>query len=219
MSVISNLSGVHQLITRLLYGAGLRISECLRLRVKDIDFDMNHIIVRRGKGSKDRVTILPNVIRQKLTLQLEYVSSLHKVDLDQGCGAVFLPDALSRKYPKAATSIGWQYCFPAKDTSMDPRSDITRRHHILAQSVQRRVKVAIMKSGNLKQASTHTFRHSFATRLLEAGYDLRTIQEYLGHSDVKTTEIYTHVIKQLQRPVISPIDNLIQEPAPVYKVA
>jgi integron integrase len=219
MSVISDLSGVHQVISRLLYGSGLRINECLRLRVKDIDFEMNHIIVRDGKGYKDRVTILPDAIKQKLTLQIEYVGSLHKMDLDRGCGAVYLPNALSRKYPRAATSMGWQYCFPAKNTSIDPRSNIERRHHILAQSVQRRVKSAILESGIQKQASTHTFRHSFATRLLEAGYDLRTIQEYLGHSDVKTTEIYTHVIKQLQRPVVSPIDDLIQEPAAVYKVA
>lgn len=219
LAVISNLSGVHQLVARLLYGSGLRINECLRLRVKDIDFEMNHIIVRNGKGYKDRVTILPDAIKQNLTLQIEFVKSLHELDLDKGCGAVYLPNALNRKYPQAAESIGWQYCFPARDTSMDPRSGTERRHHILAQSVQRQVKTAIKSSGIKKQSSSHTFRHSFATRLLEAGYDLRTIQEYLGHSDVRTTEIYTHVIKQLQRPVISPIDELVREPPAIYKLA
>lgn len=216
MAVIKNLAGVYQLIAQLLYGSGLRISECLRLRVKDIDFGMNHIVVRDTKGYKDRVTILPGAVVDKLRTQLDHVSSLHSLDLIDGYGKVYLPYALAKKYPKASSSPAWQYCFPSKQIAVDPRSQVKRRHHLQAQSAQRRIKQAISQSGIRKQASSHTFRHSFATRLLEAGYDLRTIQEYLGHSDVKTTEIYTHVIKQLQRPVVSPIDNTISEPRPVY---
>jgi len=216
MAVIKNLTGVYQLVAQLLYGSGLRINECLRLRVKDIDFGMSHIVVRDTKGHKDRVTILPNLTLDKLNKQLDYVGSLHDLDLDDGYGEVYLPHALARKYPKAATSISWQYIFPSRYIAIDPRSQVHRRHHIQAQSAQRQIKRAIHQAGIRKQASSHTFRHSFATRLLEAGYDLRTIQEYLGHADVKTTEIYTHVIKQLQRPVVSPIDNNISEPRQIY---
>ena len=212
MTVIGNLEGIYQLIAQLLYGSGLRISECLRLRVKDVDFGMNHIVVRDTKGYKDRVSILPELLRQKLRLQIDYVKSLNQIDSAEGAGEVYLPYALARKYPNAARSLAWQYCFPAKNISIDPRSSVRRRHHVLTQSAQRQIRRAIERAGINKRASSHTFRHSFATRLLEAGYDLRTIQEYLGHADVKTTEIYTHVVKQMQRPVVSPIDQGIREP-------
>ena len=217
-SVIGNLPGIYQMIAQMMYGAGLRINECLRLRIKDIDFGMNHVVLRDTKGHKDRVSILPDLLKAKLKLQIDYVRSLHQIDLAEGMGEVFLPYAIGRKYPKAAASFAWQYCFPAKSVSIDPRSSVRRRHHILAQSVQRQIKQAIQRAGISKQASSHTFRHSFATRLLEAGYDLRTIQEYLGHADVKTTEIYTHVVKQLQRPVVSPIDQGVRESPATYLV-
>ncbi len=219
IAVISHLNGVSKLIGQLLYGSGLRISEALRLRIKDVDFGMHHLVIRDTKGYRDRVTILPEQVKIKLANQIDLVASIHKQDLDEGLGEVYLPKALSRKYPSAAKETGWQFCFPATEISEDPRSGTLRRHHLQVQTIQRKIKKAIASARIHKPASSHTFRHSFATRLLEAGYDLRTIQEYLGHSDVKTTEIYTHVIKQLQRPVVYPIDQKVSEPAVQYQLA
>jgi len=218
LRVIENLDGVYQLVAQLLYGSGLRISECLSLRVKDLDFEMNHIVVRQGKGRKDRVTIFPELLKQPLADQIAVSRLRHEEDLINGCGTVYMPNALGRKYPSAAKSFAWKYVFSAPGVSVDPRSGEIQRHHLYAQTVQRNIKKAIHAANIHKQASSHTFRHSFATRLLEAGYDLRTIQEYLGHSDVKTTEIYTHVVKQLQRPVVSPLDG-IKEDAAIYRAA
>ena len=220
-AVIDHLDGVYRLIAQLLYGSGMRINECVRLRIKDVDFGMNHIVLRDTKGYRDRVTILPERVRQTLEKQIHYASSLHRIDLDNGLGEVYLPGALAKKYPNAAREAAWQYCFPANGIARDPRSGARRRHHLQAQAVQRQIKQAIRAAGIHKPASTHTFRHSFATRLLEAGYDLRTIQEYLGHADVRTTEIYTHVVKQMQRPVVSPIDahQVRDVPRPAYAAA
>ena len=206
--VIDLLPEPYRLMTHLMYGAGLRISECCRLRIKDLDFEMNVIIVRKSKGNKDRVTLLPKITVDRLHDQITLVESIHKRDIENGKGEVYLPFALGRKYPSAATELAWQYLFPAQNLSRDPRTDIERRHHIMDSTVQRCVRSAIRSSGILKKSGCHTFRHSFATRLLEAGYDIRTIQELLGHNDVKTTEIYTHVTKQGGLGVKSPADSL-----------
>ena len=206
--VIKNLEGIYQLIAQLMYGSGLRINECLRLRVKDIDFDMSMIIVRNGKGNKDRRTLLPESLVTALKEKIQYVNNLHTFDMANGHGAVYLPYALAKKYPGAAEELGWQYLFPAGHVSVDPRSDVTRRHHIMDSTVQRHVRQAIKKAGIVKQSGCHTFHHSFATQLLENGYDIGTIQELLGHSDVSTTEIYTHVLKRGGKGVISPVDAL-----------
>lgn len=205
-AVLAHLSGQIKTIAQLMYGSGLRISECLRLRVKDIDFTMNTLVIREGKGSKDRVTVLPKSLINDLRVQIDFVAALHQKDRLAGIGGVYLPDALARKYPRAEFELGWQYVFPSRDTAIDPRSGIERRHHMMDRSVQKAVKLAVRDAGILKLASCHTFRHSFATRLLENGYDLRTIQEILGHADVSTTEIYTHVVKQGSKGVRSPLD-------------
>lgn len=205
-SVIDNLSGVYQLAAKIMYGSGLRISECLKLRVMDIDFPMSVIIVRGGKGDKDRRTLLPQSLINPLKKQLAYVKNLHEFDIANGNGAVYLPHALARKYPHAERQLKWKYIFPASKIAVDPRTGIHRRHHIMDSTVQRQVKTALRKTDIQKLAGPHTFRHSFATRLLENGYDIRTIQELLGHSDVQTTEIYTHVINRGGRGVVSPID-------------
>ena len=218
LRVIQNLSGVYKLISQLLYGTGLRISECMELRIKDIDFGMQQIQVRQGKGRKDRVTILPTSLKVQLQNQIALSRLRHKEDLLAGVGAVYMPDALAKKYPTASRLLAWKYVFSAPNISVDPRSGEMRRHHLYTQTVQRQIKRAIYHANIHKHASSHTFRHSFATRLLENGYDLRTIQEYLGHANVKTTEIYTHVVKQLQKPVISPLDG-IREAAPRYGTA
>lgn len=206
LEVISYLNGTTKLIAELMYGSGLRISEAIRLRVSDIDFGMNVITVRNGKGSKDRVTLLPESVITRLAQQINFVRELHQKDSLEGYGEVYMPHALNKKYPKQSRSIGWQYLFPARNISIDPRSGVKRRHHVMDRCIQNAIKEAVQHSSIYKKASSHTFRHSFATRLLENGYDLRTIQELLGHSDVKTTEIYTHVVKRGGKGVKSPID-------------
>jgi integron integrase len=206
-AVLSRLSGTHWLIASLLYGSGMRIMERLRLRVKDVDFKRREILIRDGKGFKDRVTMLPGSLAAALEAHLVKVRGLHEADLQQGYGAVYLPNALERKYPNAAKEWGWQYVFPSAKLSTDPRSNEIRRHHVQDQAVQRAVKQAARDADLTKPATPHTFRHSFATHLLEGGYDIRTVQELLGHSDVSTTMIYTHVLNKGGRGVVSPLDR------------
>ena len=216
MNIIHDLSGQARLVCLLLYGAGLRINEALRLRVMDIDFGIDRIYVKDSKGRQDRTTLLPSNLVRSLKIQIEFAKNLHQQDLHEGYGEVYLPFALERKYPGAARSLAWQYVFPARSLSVDPRTGVIRRHHILDRSIQKQIKQSINKLGINKHASSHTFRHSFATRLLQSGYDLRTIQELLGHQDVRTTEIYTHVVKQYQRPVVSPVEMGIKEVFSAY---
>ena len=207
-AVLQQLSGTNWLMAMLLYGAGLRLSECLQLRVKDIDFAYKQITVRDSKGGKDRVTMLPEKVIEPLTKHLEKVKKLHEKDLKAGFGMVYLPDALERKYKNANKEWGWQYVFPASQISTDPRSGIRKRHHLYETVLQKAVKEAIRKAGIAKHASCHTFRHSFATHVLENGYDIRTIQELLGHKSVETTMIYTHMMNKGAMGVKSPADNI-----------
>jgi integron integrase len=206
-ALIAQMKGEHRLIAGLLYGSGLRIMEAVRLRVKDLDFSRDEITVRDGKGEKDRVTMLPHALQYGLRLQIGAVQQLHIVDLKRGYGAVHLPYALERKYKNAAKDFVWQYAFPAEKLSTDPRSGIVRRHHVGEQTVQRAVKSALRSAGIRKNGTCHSFRHSFATHLLEDGYDIRTVQELLGHKDVRTTMIYTHVLNKGGRGVKSPLDG------------
>jgi integron integrase len=206
-AVLNQLSGTNWMMAALLYGSGLRLTECLELRVQDLDFEYNQITVRDGKGDKDRVTMLPEMVKKPLKEHLLKVKRLHERDLKAGFGTVFLPYALGRKYPQADKEYKWQYVFPASRISTDPQSGIERRHHIYETVLQKAVKVAIRKAGITKHASCHTFRHSFATHLLESGYDIRTVQELLGHKNVETTQIYTHVLNKGGRGVKSPIDD------------
>ena len=207
-AVIGMLSGTHQLMARLLYGSGLRLMECVRLRVKDVDFAQKQIVVRDGKGMKDRVTMLPGVVVDPLRQHLQRVHALHERDLTLGYGSVYMPSALERKYPQAAREWIWQYVFPSRRLSKDPRTGATRRHHIHENTLQKAVKRATHMAGVNKRVTCHTFRHSFATHLLENGYDIRTVQELLGHKDVKTTMVYTHVLNRGGLAVRSPLDDL-----------
>jgi|SRR5690625_735897 len=203
---LAELSGTNWLVASLLYGSGLRLLEALRLRVKDVEFERREIVVREGKGNKDRVTVLPENVIPPLKAHMQRVKVLHDEDLAEGYGAVYLPNALSRKYPNAPGSWGWQYVFPSPSRSTDPRSGVVRRHHIEPSSVQKMMKTALSRAGIHKPATPHTLRHSFATHLLQSGYDIRTVQELLGHKDVSTTMIYTHVLNRGGRGVRSPLD-------------
>jgi integron integrase len=206
LAIIRQLSGVHQLLIKLLYGTGLRLSEGLSLRVKDIDFAQNQIIVRDTKGNESRVTMLPESIAEELKIHLQSVKVTHQQDLQKGYGSVYLPFALEKKYPRAKYDWIWQFVFPSFGLSKDPRSGEVRRHHLHQSSLQKALKQAVMKVGIDKKVGCHTFRHSFATHLLQNGYDIRTVQELLGHKDVKTTMIYTHVLNRGGRGVRSPLD-------------
>jgi integron integrase len=207
LQIFRHLKGQYALMAQLLYGSGLRLMECVRLRVKDVDFARGAIVVRGGKGQKDRITMLPRAVEAPLHRHLRHVRLMHDDDVCVGLGAVYLPFALSRKYPGAARAWGWQYVFPSLKLSVDPRSNVRRRHHIDEQGLQRAIKQAVRDAGIAKPATPHTLRHSFATHLLESGYDIRTVQELLGHADVSTTMIYTHVLNRGGRAVVSPLDR------------
>ena len=207
-SILSQLDGVYWMMATLLYGAGLRLRECLELRIKDIDFDYNQIFIRDAKGEKDRIVPLPQKLKPPLKSQMEKVKRLHEQDVKDGYDSVYMPYALEKKYPHAGKEPAWKYVFPAHQISTDPRSGIRRRHHLYETVLQKAVKTAIRKAGIVKHAGCHTLRHSFATHLLEDGYDIRTIQELLGHNDVKTTMIYTHVLNKGGLAVRSPADSL-----------
>jgi len=206
LAVLACLSDVYQRMAQLLYGSGLRLLECARLRVKDLDFEYRQVIVRDGKGQKDRVTILPEAAIPELRRHLRHVKLRHEDDLAEGYGEVYLPYALERKYPNAGRDWIWQFVFPAPKRSLDPRSKKLRRHHLDPSNLQKAVKVAARRAGVEKRVTCHTFRHSFATHLLEGGYDIRTVQELLGHKDIRTTMIYTHVLNRGGLAVHSPLD-------------
>jgi integron integrase len=214
-AILDRMTGLHRLLVELLYGSGLRVLECCRLRVKDVDFDRHQILVRDGKGEKDRVVPLPRRVEDRLQAQMDRVKLLHQRDLAAGHGRVWLPYAYAAKWPQADRELGWQYLFPATKLSVDPRQSddvanppVLRRHHIHENTIQKEVKKAVLACGFTKRVSCHTFRHSFATHLLEAGADIRTVQELLGHADVSTTMIYTHVLQRGPGGVVSPLDRL-----------
>jgi integron integrase len=210
-AVLKQLRGVYWIIGNLLYGSGLRLIECLRLRVKDLDFAYNIITIHDGKGQKDRRTVLPAVVRQPLEKHLQQMRKTYLKDREKNLPGVQVPFALEKKYPNAGKSWEWFWVFPAANSSIDPRTGIKRRHHLHESVIQRAVKEAVRKAGITKHAGCHTFRHSFATHLLEAGYDIRTVQELLGHKNVNTTMIYTHVLNKVGISVKSPADNLYME--------
>lgn len=207
-AVLSLMDGTAQLVAKLLYGSGLRIMEAVRLRVKDIDIQMKQLTVRSGKGDKDRFTTFPTTLTPLVQNHLAGIKTLHQQDLAQGHGEVYLPHALARKAPHAAKEWGWQYVFPARNISVDPRAGVTRRHHVDPSVINKAIKVAVRRASLTKTISAHTFRHSFATHLLQRGTDIRTIQHLLGHHDLATTMIYTHIIQQGGQGVPSPLDDL-----------
>jgi integron integrase len=202
-----HLRGIDRLVGRLLYGTGMRILEAMRLRVKDVDFVRREIIVRDGKGAKDRITMLPNGLARPLRIHLSKVAEIHARDLTDGLGDVYLPYAIARKYPNAGREWRWQYVFPSDRRSIDPRTGVVHRHHMGDQVFQRAMRQALRDARIVKPATPHSLRHSFATHLLESGYDIRTVQELLGHADVATTMIYTHVLNRGPRAVVSPLDR------------
>ena len=206
--IIALMEGVPQLVVKLLYGSGLRIFEAVRLRVQDVDFGFKQLTVRSGKGDKDRVTPFPASVIPLFDNHLSRVRAIHEKDISSGYGEVYLPHALVRKYPHAAKEWGWQYVFPARGLSPDPHGNVMRRHHIDPSIVNKAIKQSVQKTGLAKRISAHTFRHSFATHLLQRGTDIRTIQALLGHNDISTTMIYTHVLQQGGHGVPSPLDDL-----------
>ena len=210
--VLNELDGLHLLMARLLYGGGLRLMECIRLRIQDLDFERHLLYVRGAKGGKDRVTLFPEVLQPDMKAQVARVEAVHSQDLEKGYGDVYLPNALAVKYPNASKEFRWQYLFPAKKRSVDPRTGKTRRHHVLESGLQKAVKVAVGRAGITKRVGCHTFRHCFATHLLENGVNIRAVQELMGHANVKTTEIYTHVMEKNIRAVKSPLDRLMSQP-------
>ena len=206
--VLAEMAGVHLLMAKLLYGGGLRLMECVRLRIQDLDFERSLVYVQAAKGGKDRATPLPKAVHDELKQHLEKVKRLHEQDLGKGHGEGYLPETLARKYRGAAKEFRWQYVFPSKTLSPDPRTGVVRRHHVLESGLQKAVKVAVDRAGITKRVSCHTFRHCFATHLLENGVNIRVVQELMGHADVKTTEIYTHVMHKDVAAVVSPLDHL-----------
>ncbi|MCD9027745.1 integron integrase [Luteimonas sp. BDR2-5] len=210
-AVLGGMSGVHSTMAALLYGTGMRLMECVRLRVRDLDFARHEVLVRDGKGGRDRRTMLPARLHATLQLQVEEARRLHARDLAAGAGEVWLPQALARKFPGAGRELGWQYVFPASRRSLDPRSGIARRHHRDEKGLQRAVKRAVREAGLVKPASCHTFRHCFATHLPEAGHDIRTVQALPGHKDVATTQIHAHGLDRGGLGVVSPLDRMARE--------
>ncbi len=206
--LLNNISGTHALMAKLMYGTGLRLMECVRLRIKDIDFGQGRIVVHSGKGNKDRTTILPEQLSESMQQHIEGVIYLHNSDLEKGFGEVWMPDGLGRKYLNACKEIGWQYVFPSRKRSIDPLSSKMRRHHVMESGLQKAVKAATRKSRINKRVTTHTLRHSFATHMLENGTNIRVLQKLMGHYDVKTTEIYTHVMQKEIVGLTSPLDLL-----------
>lgn len=217
--LLSAMSGTNQLMAKLIYGSGLRVMECVRLRIKDIDFGLNQLVIRNGKGAKDRITVLPDYLQADLSKQMAYSKRLHESDLESGYGTVYLPYALARKNPSAQKEWIWKYLFPASVLSNDPRSKIKRRHHIHASCIQKAVRKASKIACISKHVTCHTLRHSFATHLLQQGYDIRTIQDLLGHKDVSTTMIYTHVIRRGGMAVHSPVDTMFDRRGVEMKTA